>query len=333
VKAAVYTASDGWGAATYVSSPPPTGGGDVTRPHVACSPNGTALATWQKASTSGEHPWAAVFDGTQWLSDVQLDAGDEASSPSAALDSDGRGFVAFGRPGGSAQAVRWDGTSFSSPEDVRGGLSGAALSPRAAAGPSGEGLVAFIRTGGGPAAVSASTFELGPASPTPVISKLSASSWAPGNTLTITGKNFGAVQGVVSIDGLPASIVKWTKKKIVVVLPQGSGDAVVEVRAADGVAGSGNATFAAPVLSSAKAAKPKGGLSVVTLKGKTFGSIAHGEASVVTVNGTEYGTGDAAVTAWTDKQIKLMLALPSGANTFRVTTSAGATADVTVTVP
>ena len=47
----------------------------------------------------------------------------------------------------------------------------------------------------------------------------------------------------------------------------------------------------------------------------------------------EHRFGDAEVVSWTEKQIKLRLALASGTRNFQVTTSAGTSAAVVITVP
>ncbi len=52
--------------------------------------------------------------------------------------------------------------------------------------------------------------------PTPQITGLSSTGGAYGTQLTITGVNFGATQGVVTIGGVPAGMVSWSDTGIVV---------------------------------------------------------------------------------------------------------------------
>jgi hypothetical protein len=145
----------------------------------------------------------------------------------------------------------------------------------------------------------------------PSITSLSASSGAIGTSVTITGTNFGAIQGtsVVRFNGTVASPVSWGDTIIVVPVPGGAttGNVVVTV----GALSSNGLLFTVivpPTISSLSPAFGSVGTSV-TISGTNLGP-AQG-VSTITFNGTP-----ATPTSWNGTTI--LVTVPVGATTGNV---------------
>ncbi len=78
----------------------------------------------------------------------------------------------------------------------------------------------------------------------PEISSISATSGEVGALITITGANFGAVQGgsTVSFNGTSATIAEWSDTQIVVIVPSGASPGSIAL-SVNGVSSNGSAAF------------------------------------------------------------------------------------------
>ena len=152
--------------------------------------------------------------------------------------------------------------------------------------------------------------------PTPLITNLSATSGIVGDSVAITGTNFGNTQGIstVSFNGIAATASNWSDTSISTSAPTGAttGNIVVKV---SGVASNGvNFTvYITPTISSLSPASGAVGTSV-TITGINF-QAAQG-TSTVTFKGTV-----ATPTSWSSTQIKATV--PSGAATGNVVVTVG----------
>jgi hypothetical protein len=125
--------------------------------------------------------------------------------------------------------------------------------------------------------------------PPPQITSLSPNSATVGTPVTITGTNFGTIQGSskVTFNGTVAAPSSWSATSIVVPVPAGatSGNVPVTVGgvASNAVAFSVQSPIVAPVISSLNPASATAG-TPVTITGTNFGATQG--ASTVTFNGT-----------------------------------------------
>ena len=152
---------------------------------------------------------------------------------------------------------------------------------------------------------------------TPTITSLSPTSAAVGASVTITGTNFGATQGMsaVTFNGTTAtSITSWSTTSIVATVPAAAttGNVVVTV---GGVASNGSAftVVAAPSITSLSPASGAVGASV-TITGANFGATQG--TSAVAFNATTATT----ITSWSATSI--VAAVPAGAATGNVVVNA-----------
>ncbi len=149
----------------------------------------------------------------------------------------------------------------------------------------------------------------------PVISNLSPISGAAGESITITGTNFGAGQGTstVTFNTTAASVTSWSATSIVVKVPAAAttGNVVVTV---SGVASNGVAfTVSAAGLSITNLSPMNGPIgTVVTITGTDFGSL---------VGSVAFNTTTATVTSWSATSITVTV--PSGATSGNVVVTAG----------
>jgi hypothetical protein len=147
--------------------------------------------------------------------------------------------------------------------------------------------------------------------PAPSITSLLPTSGSIGTSVTITGTNFGSVQGtsVVTFNGIVATPTSWISTKVVTPVPNGAttGNVVVTV---SGVASNGVSftVAAAPRITSLSPTSGTVGTSV-TISGLNFGSPQG--TSTVTFNGTS-----ATPTSWTSTSIAVPV--PTGATTGNV---------------
>jgi hypothetical protein len=116
----------------------------------------------------------------------------------------------------------------------------------------------------------------------PNISSLYPAAGLVGQSVTITGTNFGTVQGTVAFDGTAAAITSWSSTQIVAAVPSGAQSGNVTVTAS-GVTGTAIyfVVLPAPVISSLS---PNAGpITPITVNGSGFG--ANQGTSTVTFNG------------------------------------------------
>ncbi len=162
----------------------------------------------------------------------------------------------------------------------------------------------------------------------PNIASLNSTSGVAGTSVTITGTNFGALQGssTVSFNGAAAMPSSWSATSIVVAVPAGAttGNVVVTV---GGVASNGmtfsvtSVSASAPSIASLSPNSGPVGTSV-TITGANFG-ISRG-TSTVSFNGT-----GATPTSWSATSI--VAAVPAGATTGNVVVTVGGVASNGVT--
>ena len=149
--------------------------------------------------------------------------------------------------------------------------------------------------------------------PTPSITGLSPTSGPVGTPVTITGTNFGAIQGLstVTFNGTPSTAVtNWSVASIVAAVPAAAATGYVVVTVS-GVPSTGM-TFTVlptPGITSLSPASARVGDSV-TITGANFGSTQGN--STVTFNGTAVTT----ITSWSAGSI--VTAVPAGASTGNV---------------
>jgi len=170
-------------------------------------------------------------------------------------------------------------------------------------------------TVGGQASVGSSFTVL----PPPGISGLSPNSGVAGTSVTITGANFGAVQGSVTFNGTAAAISSWSDKTIVTHLPAGATTGNVVVTTGSGAQSAGarftvfNPGSGVMITSLSAIAGAPG--SALTISGVNFGA-TQGTSSTVTFNGTA-----ATVTSWSAGSI--VATVPNGATTGNVVVTVG----------
>jgi YD repeat-containing protein len=147
--------------------------------------------------------------------------------------------------------------------------------------------------------------------PTPNITTLSPVSGEAGNTVRITGMNFGATQGTstVTFNGVSAAVTSWSSTGIVVTVPSGAttGNVVVTV---GGIASNGSSftLLAGPSITSLS--PPLGAVGTsITITGTNFGT-SQG-TNTVSFNGT-----NSTATSWTSASIAAPV--PTGASSGNV---------------
>jgi hypothetical protein len=145
--------------------------------------------------------------------------------------------------------------------------------------------------------------------PDALITSLNPSSGPVGTLVTITGANFGAMQGTstVTFNGTAASVTNWSATSIVATVPSGAttGKVIVSVGGDPSNGVVYTVTTAAPTIAGLN---PTSGLSgtAVVITGTNFGSTQG--TSTVTFNGAA-----ATVTGWSATNIST--AVPTGATT------------------
>jgi hypothetical protein len=147
--------------------------------------------------------------------------------------------------------------------------------------------------------------------PPPSITSLSPASGPVGNSVTITGANFGSTQGTstISFNGMLATPTGWSATSIVAPVPAGAATGNVVVHAS-GVNSNGLSFTVLPTPSISSLSPPSGAVGAsVTITGTNFGSTQG--TSTVTFNGTS-----ATATSWSATSI--VATVPSGASTGNV---------------
>jgi hypothetical protein len=160
--------------------------------------------------------------------------------------------------------------------------------------------------------------------PAPSVSGFSPASGAPGTPVTVTGRWFGAEQGLsaISFGGVKADTVYyWSETEVRTAVPQGAVSGKISVKTEWGTAESANSftvLLPAPVITGFE---PTAGLpgEEVTLSGRDFGD---GNASSAGFSGAQ-GRVSAAVTAWTDTEIRLVVPDSAISGPVWVTTPGG----------
>lgn len=166
-----------------------------------------------------------------------------------------------------------------------------------------------------------------PPTTVPAITFISPTSGVAGNTVTITGTNFGATQSgsTVTFNGTTASVTNWSNTSIMATVPSGviTGPVVVTVggQASNGVNFTVSVTTALPP--AITAINPISGIAgnAVTITGTNFGAIVSGS---VTFNGIL-----ASITSWSNTSI--VVTVPSGVTTGPVVVIAGGQSSNSVT--
>ncbi len=85
----------------------------------------------------------------------------------------------------------------------------------------------------------------------PIVSNVSPSTGAPGSSVTITGKNFSANTGIVTFNGVSATVSSWSDTSISVSVPSGAGSGNVIVANA-GLSSNGVPFTVGPIVYSSK---------------------------------------------------------------------------------
>jgi hypothetical protein len=144
--------------------------------------------------------------------------------------------------------------------------------------------------------------------PNPIISNLSPNSGPVGTEVTISGSNFGLMQGTVTFNGVYAGLTSWTDTQIVTMVPSGSSTGPVIVHTSAGKDSNG-ITFAVtvpippPLISQlVPDSGPVG--TQVTIFGSNFGS-SQGTVKFNGVNGV--------ISFWSNSEVKT--SVPLGATT------------------
>ena len=110
--------------------------------------------------------------------------------------------------------------------------------------------IGLTSTGSGSGALETATFDNvsinSAAAPAPVITALSDTTGAVGNQISITGSNFGSVQGasLVRLNGTPVTIDEWSNTSIVFTIPTGATSGLVSVSVAPNMNDSNPVYFA-----------------------------------------------------------------------------------------
>lgn len=151
----------------------------------------------------------------------------------------------------------------------------------------------------------------------PVLDTLSLDTGSGGTNLTITGSNFGSVQGstVVSIGGAVASVLSWATGSITVTVPDSSlpGDQSLTV-SADGYSSNALPFTVTPAATSLSPTSGATG-SLVTLAGKNFGDVQ----GTVAVQGV-----GAVINSWSSTSIVFTVPAGFSPGTVGVVVTAGA---------
>ena len=168
--------------------------------------------------------------------------------------------------------------------------------------------------------------------PQPTISLLKPASGAVGSSVTITGTNFGSLQGTSTVifpgTTTAASITSWSNTSIVATVPAsatGSGNVVVTV---NGIASAGTSFTVLPTPTISGLSTNTGAVGAsVTITGTNFGATQG--SSTVAFN----GKAATSITSWSDTSI--VAAVPTGATTGKVvvTVNGVASAGTSFTVP
>ncbi len=156
-------------------------------------------------------------------------------------------------------------------------------------------------------ATSPSSFTVVPA---PAITNLSSLTGAVGQSITITGTNFGPTQvtnSSVTFNGTAAPVTSWSDTSIVVPVPAGATTGNVVVFAA-GVASNNSPFTVIPNITGVNPSSAAVG-ATVTIAGTSFG--ASQSSSTVT-----FGGATATVNTWSDTSISVIV--PSGTGTQSV---------------
>ena len=110
--------------------------------------------------------------------------------------------------------------------------------------------IGLTSTGSGSGALETATFDNvsinSAAAPAPAITALSDTTGAVGNQISITGSNFGSVQGssLVRLNGTPVTIDQWSNTSIVFTIPTGATSGLVSVSVAPNMNDSNPVYFA-----------------------------------------------------------------------------------------
>jgi hypothetical protein len=147
----------------------------------------------------------------------------------------------------------------------------------------------------------------------PAITKLSASSGLVATSITITGTNFGAMQGTstVTFGGIKGSPTSWSDSSIVVPVPTGvkNGNAPIVVTVG-GVSNAGYKFIVGPVPAIKALSSTTGPVGTpITVTGTNFGA-AQGTSSI------SFGKSKGTPTNWSDTSI--VVPVPAGAKTGNV---------------
>jgi IPT/TIG domain/FG-GAP-like repeat/FG-GAP repeat len=154
--------------------------------------------------------------------------------------------------------------------------------------------------------------------PSPTISSLSPASATVGSLVTITGSNFGSIQGssTVTFNGVTASPTSWNSGSIMVPVPSGATSGLVLVKV-NGVSSNASQFTVAQNLQISSLSPASGAVgTVITIAGNGFGS-TQGSSTV------KFNSTVAAPISWSDSSIAV--AVPIGAATGVVTVIVGGT--------
>jgi hypothetical protein len=99
--------------------------------------------------------------------------------------------------------------------------------------------------------------------PAPSITGVNPASGAPGTPVTITGTNFGAAQGTVTIGGVAATVTSWSATSITVTVPAGAATGNVVVSTALGLPSAGAAFTVTAAAAAVPALGPAAGLLLI----------------------------------------------------------------------
>lgn len=159
--------------------------------------------------------------------------------------------------------------------------------------------------------------------PPPTITSLTPSSGVVGQTVTVTGTNFGVTQGSSSVafNGVTATPTAWSQTSVTAPVPAGAttGPVVITVNAQP----SAGATFTVTAVPTINSLTPSSGSvgQTVTIAGSNFGASQNN--STVAFNGTS-----ATPASWTATSITV--AVPAGSTTGSVVVTVNGQASVGV---
>jgi Tol biopolymer transport system component len=165
----------------------------------------------------------------------------------------------------------------------------------------------------------------------PIITSLSPTSGPVGTVVTISGTNFGTAFGIITINGMNASIISWSDTQIKTAVPSGASTGPVVVHKEGGL-DSNAVTFTVSILApppQISSLSPNSGPvgTAVSISGINFDS---------TLGAVTFSGIDASITIWSNSQIQTTV--PSGASTGSVVVHSSNGLDsngviFTVTVP